>query len=717
MISNTNIVRESLAKLLSNENIRITHSANVSTAGFDVVNRELILPVWKDTDQSVYTLLITHEVGHALYSPSDELREALNENRRLKHILNIVEDVRIEKLIQKKYPGTKFHFRKGYLKLLKDNFFGTKDKTPDSYGLLDRLNIHFKVGTFDYYSVPFSEDELVWIDKISACDTFSDVFSVSKELLNFLDEQKSQDKNNENGDSNSQEESSDYNSSQSESDIDSSEYQDGKDSQEFDSNSSRTEEESELNSSGISEDSEINDLFDEYSCETQSSFDSSVKKNIVDEKIEHYIELQEFSESAFDQFLVNYRNIHNSIDLYYENLRNNSYYSKDFSRDAFITKVSEFKAKHSFSVNSMANLFEMKKRASLYSRSLTSKTGQLDMNRIHSYSYNDDIFKKITSIPEGKSHGIVMFFDMSSSMDRILSSCLEQILLVAMFCKKINIPFDVYGFSNNQQYYHNAKNTTVGDIKIDGDFTLRHYLSSRMTSHEYEHAFLNIIRLAEGHDYGAVPPSERLCATPLVPCILASKSIISRFRSSNSLDIVNALFITDGEDNHYVYDKNNIIDQHIHKGNIKCVIRTKAGKDHLVFDSYWSFRRHTSENLLKMVKSETGANMISFYLDSSIENACRKLSIPISEYSKVSLKKDGFLETKSHAGYDALYVIKTSRLKLDNSERYADAEYSDSEDIKTVKKNVRAIARKFNKYMNNSTHNKVFLNKFMEQIS
>lgn len=179
--------KEILAKLMATENISVEH-ANVSTASFDLKTRKLVIPSWKDISDDLYTLLISHEVGHALYTPFDELQNSLKvENPSdLKTIINIVEDVRIEKLIQNKFPGTIRSFRIGYNELENKNIFGTKDRDIESYGFLDRINVHFKIGHFGYAKVPFTDDEIFWVNKIKNCLTFSDVVKVSKELLKFI---------------------------------------------------------------------------------------------------------------------------------------------------------------------------------------------------------------------------------------------------------------------------------------------------------------------------------------------------------------------------------------------------------------------------------------------------------------------------------------------------------------------------------------------------
>ena len=67
--------KTSLAKLLATEDISV-HVKKVSTASFDIKNRELSLPDWKDMSSDTLDMLIGHEVGHALYSPI-ELLEGL----------------------------------------------------------------------------------------------------------------------------------------------------------------------------------------------------------------------------------------------------------------------------------------------------------------------------------------------------------------------------------------------------------------------------------------------------------------------------------------------------------------------------------------------------------------------------------------------------------------------------------------------------------------
>ena len=95
----------------------------------------------------------------------------------------------------------------------------------------------------------------------------------------------------------------------------------------------------------------------------------------------------------------------------------------------------------------------MKKNAKLHARSTISKTGIIDPLKLHSYKYAEDIFKKMSNIPNQKNHGMIFLLDWSGSMQRHIKPTTEQLLNLVLFCRKINIPFSVYKFVNNGDSY------------------------------------------------------------------------------------------------------------------------------------------------------------------------------------------------------------------------------------------------------------------------
>ena len=85
----------------------------------------------------------------------------------------------------------------------------------------------------------------------------------------------------------------------------------------------------------------------------------------------------------------------------------------------------------------------------MYARAAVSKTGSLDMGRLHTYKFNDDIFKKVTTLPGATNHGMVMCLDWSGSMYENLKGTLSQLFNLIWFCRQTRIPFEVYAFSDS----------------------------------------------------------------------------------------------------------------------------------------------------------------------------------------------------------------------------------------------------------------------------
>ena len=69
-VTHNHNAKSQLAKLLATENITVQHSPSAKTAWFDVKNRVLQLPVWREMSNDLYDLLVVHEVGHALDTPN-----------------------------------------------------------------------------------------------------------------------------------------------------------------------------------------------------------------------------------------------------------------------------------------------------------------------------------------------------------------------------------------------------------------------------------------------------------------------------------------------------------------------------------------------------------------------------------------------------------------------------------------------------------------------
>ena len=58
------------------------------------------------------------------------------------------------------------------------------------------------------------------------------------------------------------------------------------------------------------------------------------------------------------------------------------------------------------------------------------------------------LFRKVTTLADGKNHGLVFMLDWSGSMQYTLLDTCKQMFNLLWFCKKVGIPFDVYAFTN-----------------------------------------------------------------------------------------------------------------------------------------------------------------------------------------------------------------------------------------------------------------------------
>ena len=179
-----------LAKLLASENITVEHG-NYQTASFDVKNRVIRLPIFKYMSGPIYDLMVLHEVGHALWTPLKGLHSEKNEKGPgFKSYLNVVEDARIEKKIKRKYPGGSKPMIEGYRQLVSENFFQTKDRDLSTLNLIDRINLHYKIGASA--GIEFNEIERPFITEIDNAETFEEIYDITVRLFEYSKENESQ---------------------------------------------------------------------------------------------------------------------------------------------------------------------------------------------------------------------------------------------------------------------------------------------------------------------------------------------------------------------------------------------------------------------------------------------------------------------------------------------------------------------------------------------
>jgi hypothetical protein len=175
-----------LAKLMATENL-IVEQRNVSTASFDVKNRVLTVPVLdKNISGYLYDLFMGHEVGHALYTPLDGLIKA-HEEKIPSGIMNVCEDVRIEKKVKIKYPGIRSSFIRAYRELIEKDFFGTAGTDLNDLNFIDRVNLYTKGGATQ--GIKFTSYEQTLVHMIEVTETYDDVMKVARLVCDYMKKQ------------------------------------------------------------------------------------------------------------------------------------------------------------------------------------------------------------------------------------------------------------------------------------------------------------------------------------------------------------------------------------------------------------------------------------------------------------------------------------------------------------------------------------------------
>ena len=445
--------KSQLAKLLASENLTVEHK-KVQTASFNLRDRVLTCPIWKDMTGEMYDLMLGHEVGHALETPEEGWHDAVTTgksqfSKNFKQFLNVIEDARIEKKIKRKFPGIKPSFIKAYGQLLDRDFFGIKNEDVNALPFIDRLNLFTKGGY--NLGIKFNTEEEPLLREVESCETWEDVVRVTGAIFDYSKKEQ-QDINkiqqdiefgnyreSDNGDYDYSDDEYEYEESDGESDgtesVKGNDETDSDDEDDYVNEINRNKETS--NSDGYY------DNF-EPTCETDETFRDN-EALLLDAKSKEfvYVNIPKFYPQ---HSITSYKRVHELMENHWTKYYENTIPEHRSFQDSLLK---EFKNRNDRYVSLLAKEFEMRKAASKFSKQKISETGDIDISRIYKYQVDDNIFRKMMRIPKGKSHGLVLLLDRSGSMDGNMQSSIEQILILTMFCRKVNIPFVVYGFGND----------------------------------------------------------------------------------------------------------------------------------------------------------------------------------------------------------------------------------------------------------------------------
>ena len=722
-MANNKEIKGNLARLLATENLVVEHK-QTPTAYFDVDRRVLTLPTWDKASDIVYDMLVGHEVGHALFTPNKDWRYDVD---CPKDFVNVIEDARIEKLMKRKYPGLKKSFAGGYKELNDRDFFDTHSQDLSSFSLIDRINLHFKIGADAL--IPFSIEEKVFVARTDLAETFEEVLKIALDVHEFSNQfeqvaetpvgSPEQSDEGEDQDEEDQVESEEENS------------EEGSDEDQPNTLPNFGGASSTSNADINPDDYEEDDMNDGSeggdTSETQRSFNEKAEKlssRNYGGRNTTYIEIPK--KVDLDNHLVDWTVLHDWIDSQASD--------EEGVYDVVDNDYREFRQSSQKEVNYLVKEFECRKSADAYARAGESKTGVLDTTKLHTYLYNDDIFKKVTVVPDGKNHGLIFILDWSGSMQNELLATVKQLLNLTSFCKKVQIPFEVYAFTNEWYAAKRAIENVAGNNPDDYDyygrtwdglkknefyidsrfFHLMNFVSSRSNGKDYERMCRNLYREANYYrNYGGYQNTigVGLSGTPLNEAIVMLNYILPEFKKNNDLQKVNVCILTDGEACQSAYGKERYDDYK--DENIIRPYRLDWGnalRDRQTGRVYPEFEYDTVTNIfIQQVRDRNpNVNVIGFRIlqGSQLSSFVQRYG-SFESYSDIQKqwKKEKSAIIPNPAAFTALYAINNSAL---NQSTELDVEVG-------AKKG--DISRAFKKMLKSKSTNKKLLNSFVEYVS
>lgn len=721
--------KDMLAKLLASENITVVR-ANLKTASFDTVNRVLRLPQWQNLTPEVEEMLIGHEVGHALYTTNDYMEECQKDSTLMGY-MNVIEDVRIERKIKQKYPGLRKTFNQAYRKLQAEDFFETTKRDLSTLLLIDRINLYFKAGFT--CGVKFSKAEADFVKRANDCDSIHDVYNLAKELLTFTRSEIEKDEEELKMMAASMQTAEDLEDQQESQDSDFDFDDDMEDeygqAPKADDGSDESEESPELpeesgDDTGFGSDASGSSWEDPYVTATQDKATSvterSLRQKLADQADtdREYINVEFDGKKAFvHNPIIGYKTILSMVDRVYEDGWNEFYNS--VNRD----------------INYLVKEFEMRKQAHRMKRATRAKTGELAVNKLFAYKLTDDLFKRISILPDGKNHGMIILLDWSGSMHDHMADVIKQCLTVSMFLRRIQVPFRVYAFTD--QFRPGSEHAHLaGDYQAMREhasaraqqqtfqmnrFYLMEFFSDKQSSSDFSKMAKFMFSQPWRYSY-----TFALGGTPLYEAMWWIVDHCGDFIRQNNIEKFSFITLTDGE-GHPLYpnfqtrtrvESNDPMRPARLVENQITIVDPKTHKTYAV--KIGRYKDADYKNILQQImKDRYGARTIHFHVtrNSSRDvgwffNSCCTLEPYSGERDRTfykvreELRRAGFFASPAF-GSDMTFILRADKLGIQ-----ADA------DLKVdSSKAASSIARQFSKHLGANRASKVMLNQFMELVA
>lgn len=526
MINKVNI-RNTVAKLLATENITIEYD-NVSTASFDVTNRILRLPLWEDRTEDVFSMLVGHEVGHALFTEKLSLSDAANKHKCSPQVLNCTEDVRIERKIKDKYPGIIPTFRRAYEELFhKHKFFGydTVEEVKE-LGLIDRLNVAWKMGS-DKFLLP--EDHVFYRRGLNL-ETFDEAGKLAHDICQQQAEDEKKEESSSNKDKSEKDETppSDKSSDSSSDDDGPEESDDSGESEGSNSTEDGSQEEDEDGKKSAKTPPTLKEV-QSVTSKTQTNLDEGLKDS-VDASAKRAPVLK-FWEEEIDHLVVP------PSDLIRLNKSQHS------------TGMETIRKANKNFVNGCVNEFNRRKSAAKQKRTHRSVRGDINQKSLFRYRFSDDIFLSKEIHHDEENHGILFFLDLSSSMSLQIKDCVIGLINLTDFCRNVGIKFEVYGFTDGycSSYYrkHTVRPKSSKTYYDLDNYRIYNLTSSSLSKKDYE-ASIRMLQCVVDDTHKTMIS---LGCTPLLETLAFTHRLTKKFIEKNKTQINSIIYLTDGSGN------------------------------------------------------------------------------------------------------------------------------------------------------------------------
>ena len=751
--------KSQLAKLIASENITVQHN-QVKTASFDTLNRILTLPIFKVQSGDVYDMLIAHECAHALWTPTDGWAKIADDNE-LRSYVNVLEDCRIDKKIQNKYPGVVRNYLNGFDIMNSQDFFGIKDKDIDNdLMLIDKINLYYKSSKRLPFS--FAPEDKLWLSKVDNLKSFNDVVKLAKLLLNWQKKQikkmkklpgfdnhvlvenyKLSDKDSDNNVNKKDVKDSNKQDNESESSNDNEQGDNDGDSKSDDSG--EKEDNTKTENKGFNPDGAGGEggLKPGLTAITDKTYELA-KESLLDTKTKFtYVNLPK---PNLDKIIYSNKKW---LETWREYRYQNVYGSKR-RRTVYLNwlknSFTKFKNDNKKTVMYLVKEFEMKKSATAYKRANTSKTGIIDPLKLSQYKYNDDIFKKLTILPDAKNHGMIMLLDWSGSMADVIKQTIDQLMNLVWFCQKINIPYEVYLFSSEIHTYNSGDRTYRTDLNsglwnykhgdgIFDNFHLINVASHKMKKLQLDESLMYLYHLGlsyEGRytrfdtniseDKGDVmdtPTQYYLGTTPLNESLVVMNKIVPMFKAKYNIEKLTFITLTDGASNsnysiQTVENTENGLKQSEDDTGTPVI---KIGKKQYSMGERELYGNVTPL-LLKVLKEEHGINTIGFFLAKRLRAWDMDRYVDRKKFKTWEQRHDQLQKLKSQFnkekcaivnkdGYNKYFVINGKTMKVENT------------DLSAVNDGMKSasIKRLFSKSMKGRIISRTLLNKFIQEVA